>query len=230
MRFAVLVLLAPALSAQANDAEKLFRAMEKKITAADSVRVVADITLHEGGKDGKVKSTLALAQGNKINHVTRMLGDGLDFSLGVVADGTNIRYTPDTGAVKPGPVPKRLHERASAMLSRAGFFGGSWLFVRGGGKAKDKDLKIEVIYRVHGFKMGRAEKLNGRNAKVLHYHLDVEGKDQSSITLWLDAKTLIPMKRVILPDKKGAVHRITEAYTEFQLNPKLDARTFELPR
>src|SRR5262249_2300554 len=71
MRFALLAALAPAFAVQGNDAEKLFREMEKKITEAKSLRVASDIDVkdkREGGtlKGGTLKSTVALAPGNKL--------------------------------------------------------------------------------------------------------------------------------------------------------------------
>jgi hypothetical protein len=47
------------------------------------------------------------------------------------------------------------------------------------------------------------------------------------MTVWLDAKTLLPLKRLLLPDTgPGEKLSYTEVYSEFTLDPA----TFELPR
>jgi hypothetical protein len=68
-------------------------------------------------------------------------------------------------------------------------------------------------------KAGAAEKVGGRDARVISY---LWGGQR--ITLWLDNKTLLPLKRVYTLEKM----HITEIYTAFNLDPKIDARAFEL--
>jgi hypothetical protein len=46
------------------------------------------------------------------------------------------------------------------------------------------------------------------------------------MTLWIDAKTLLPLKRAYVLDNM----RIVENYHEFRLDPKIDAKAFELPK
>jgi outer membrane lipoprotein-sorting protein len=115
------------------------------------------------------------------------------------------------------------------VTSRIGLLGVSFLARSGGPGPEKEELEPDRLLRVQDFKMGEAEKVGGRDAKVLHYRLDIEGKDSFTITLWLDARTLLPLKRVVAPEKERE-GRITETYTEFTLNPQLDAKTFELPK
>ena len=51
-------------------------------------------------------------------------------------------------------------------------------------------------------------------------------KGAGQATLWIDARTLLPLKYVIGDD----TGRLTEIYHEFTLDPKVDARAFELPK
>src|SRR5437588_312597 len=45
------------------------------------------------------------------------------------------------------------------------------------------------MFAVDDFKMGAAEKVNGREAKVIHYRLTLNGKHAVQAALWLDAAT-----------------------------------------
>ncbi|MBI3466661.1 MAG: hypothetical protein HY000_26910 [Planctomycetes bacterium] len=86
------------------------------------------------------------------------------------------------------------------------------------------------------FKEGAPEKVGGRQARVLSYKLgyaqgdnaavpDAE-KNGTPVTVWIDSKTLLPLKHVIAWEG----HRWTEFYNDFTLDPKIDAKAFELPR
>ena len=82
---------------------------------------------------------------------------------------------------------------------------------------------------VYDFKTSAAEKVGERQARVIRHRLGKGGNDDAEITLWIDAESGLPLRRVFaLP--KGEKLRITETYTEFKLNPKIDARAFELPK
>ncbi len=47
-----------------------------------------------------------------------------------------------------------------------------------------------------------------------------QGPDDVEFTLWIDSKTVLPLKRVLVMKRDGV--RITEIYTEFKLDPKVD--------
>ena len=91
----------------------------------------------------------------------------------------------------------------------------------------------ESRVRAWGFKEGAAEKVGGRDARVVHYRLGrwvdppKSGHDDEELTLWVDSETLLPLKRVWVPKRQGL--RITEVYQEFKLDPKIDAKAFSLP-
>jgi len=106
--------------------------------------------------------------------------------------------------------------------------------------------------RLVSFEAGAAEKVGGRDAKVVTYIVaGLPGTDYH-VTLWIDAQTSLPLKRVIVPivgeqpkqphPRKAPIRlkrlmvpsgrepvRITET-CEFTLNPKIDAAVFQLPK
>jgi outer membrane lipoprotein-sorting protein len=232
MRFALLAVLVPAFAVQGNDAEKLFRDMEKKIAEAKSLRVASDIDVKDKREGGTLKSSLALAPGNKVRMTMKGKGGGKEVEIEVVSDGNKLHaHMTPPGDSKQQKVPKNLHILMSKMISRTGHLGGA-LIIRGSGRpgAPQEATDPEKLFGVKDFTMGAAAKVNGRDAKVLHYQIDIGGKDSAKVTLWVDAKTLLPLKRLIVPEAKAEDVQVTETYTELQLNPQLDAKTFELPK
>jgi outer membrane lipoprotein-sorting protein len=229
MRFALLATLVPAFAVQGNDAEKLFREMEKKITEAKSLRVASDIVVKDKREGGTLKSLVALAPGNKLRLTMKGKGGGKELEMEVACDGDKLhaRMTPPDES-KQQAAPKDLHAVMSTVISRTGPLGTSFIVSGRDWPGVPRESDLDKLFHVHDFKMGEAAKVNGRDAKVLHYRLDIAGKKPAKITLWLDARTLLPLKRVIIPEAEDA--QITETYTEFTLNPQLDAKTFELPR
>jgi hypothetical protein len=129
---------------------------------------------------------------------------------------------------KEEAVPKNLHDLASKLVSRAGLAGTVFVIRKRGSGPANEDPDPEKLFRVHDFKMGEAEKVNGRDAKVVRYRIDVNKMEEAEITLWVDSRTLLPVKRLAVTDKDKAP--ITETYKQFKLNPKLEDKTFELPK
>ncbi len=228
MRFALLVALLPALAGAGDDADKLFREVEKKIASAKSLRVVSDFAVEERGKEFKIEGTLDLA-GDKMR--MRLSGniEGKEMKMSMVSDGKKmVSAISDAGGTKEQAAPKKLHELATKLLSRAGL-AGSMFIVRRAGPGAAEEPDPDKLFAVRDFKAGKAVKVNDRDTKVLHYRLDIDGeKEKAEITLWVDARTLLPVKRLISAGEGKT--KIVETYREFKLDPKLDAKTFELPK
>ena len=53
-------------------------------------------------------------------------------------------------------------------------------------------------------------------------------RHDEEITLWIDAKTLLPLKRSFT--LKIDMIPISETYDRFVLDPKIEARAFDLPK
>jgi outer membrane lipoprotein-sorting protein len=147
---------------------------------------------------------------------------------------------------KEMPTPNHLHSLVGTVVSRFGVTAGSMIITFAPGpqftpvflasiEGDPKDFDTEKLgWGGWDFKAGAAEKVGGRDAKVVSYRLGEKGlvdmglvdKHLPPVTLWIDAKTLLPLKRVIVIQKENL--HITEFYTEFKLDPKLDAKAFEL--
>jgi uncharacterized protein (TIGR03066 family) len=212
--------------AKEDDPVKLFRAMQQKVAAAKTLRVRFDLTVTgaDGGK-GIVKGSLTLGAGDKY----RVELDGKLFGHVVketeVSDGTAVRSS-GTGA---NPEGARSPKEAGAYLRRAlpveGFFLASLNLDRRG-------FREEAGFKPTDLKSGGTEQVMGREAHVVHFTLpanrDGDGAKGMPATVWLDGETGLPLKFAVTGGTSD-VREVTETYSEFALDPKVDAKTFELP-
>ena len=77
--------------------------------------------------------------------------------------------------------------------------------------------------------MGK-EKVGERDTRVIQYTLTAKGgEDPLSVKLWLDAETNLPVKLAVTGGKSDWKD-LTETYGEFTIEPKVDAKSFELPK
>ena len=92
-------------------------------------------------------------------------------------------------------------------------------------------------YPVSGFRLGRTEHVGGQQAQRLEYRLfvkgqkDPEGKDVPfQVSVWLDRKTSLPLRRVVRMRVQGATELvILETYRKLVPDFGPDARRFQLP-
>jgi outer membrane lipoprotein-sorting protein len=222
--------LLPAALAQDNGAEKLFRDMEKKIKAAKAVEVVFTYQL-----EGKTaKGSLLLTGDNKARlqvsgHYYFGVKENASFEL--VSDGKRLK-TKGAGGHTEGGTAKGFHALLAVTLSRGGICTTVGLpgLVGGDGDGEIDPDKPDSKMTVHDFKAITAEKVGERQAKVVRYRFGKGGNDDPKVTVWIDAETGLPLRRVYLAHPGSAKIRITESYSEFRLNPKVDAKAFELPK
>jgi outer membrane lipoprotein-sorting protein len=235
-------LLAPA-RAREDEAGKLFRDMERKVRAAKGFAVT--FTYQVGGR--KAKGELLAAQGNKarlkvIGHFEgkrkacfELASDGKRLKT----KGARLYVHPsglpvvEAGGQSEWPTPKTFYAVLGSTVSR----GGVWFtvlllpYLRGGegGEEIDPDAEGSKMH-AYDFKLAGAAKVGGRQARVLRYRFGKGGgcRDDEEMTLWIDAKTLLPLRRSFVLKNGGA--RISETYDAFTLDPKVGADAFELPK
>jgi outer membrane lipoprotein-sorting protein len=233
LSFLTLLASLPGLFAEGNEAEKLFRDMEKKITQASAFRVAVTIeTGRDANRPGDFKGYLLLTKDNK----ARLKVEGDDFGDArrweFVSNGRQLRMRPyDMGVSETAkdeatlPTPKFLHDHLAERVIRLGVFPNLLRVAVPILLANERDTKIEV----KDFQAGPDEKIRGRDAKVVCYQVTIDDKVLSdfAFTLWIDCETGLPLQRVLQSKPVGTV---TEIYTDFNLNPKISRRTFMLPK
>jgi outer membrane lipoprotein-sorting protein len=234
LRLALLALLpvAPAIApAQGGDeAEKLFRVMEKRLSRARTLRLAFRVDTHLGREKGMMTGTLMLAAGNKARLGIKGKSFGKDLNAELVSDGTRMGVL-DLSSAKPmeAPAPKQLNEILTVALTRQGLFLGLDSLQRGLDRKREGDLKPAEDFPVSDLKLGRREKFMGREAQLLTYAVRYDAKRKLNATVWIDRETGLPLKRV-LTHPEVQREQITEIYTDLKLNEKLDAKQFELPK
>jgi outer membrane lipoprotein-sorting protein len=228
MRCALILLLTTMLqlpaAAQENDGEKFFREIEKKIKAADAIQAASSISIQVQGKEVVFKGSLLLTKDNKARLLLNGNEGGLPFNVEMVSDGKLVRMNIPFLATKDLMVPKQFHDTMSDAVCRIGLLTGM-IFEKG-----DTDFEnIDKFIQLSEFKLEAAEKVGNSDTKVVSYLVNVIDKnDPARITLWVDAKTLAPVKRLIVPTKQAAGETLTETYQQFTFNPKIDFN-FALP-
>jgi outer membrane lipoprotein-sorting protein len=207
--------------AQDNEAEKLFRAAEKKLIDADSLHLTAKGALTFGKKEGDFKGVVWLAQGNKSRvDVTGELA-GKPQKLAMGSDGAKMKLR----NAKLYDAAKGANLMLCGSVSRAGGLGVVLAFERSCKGA------IEDWLTVANFSLGKAEKIGDREARGIHYTFTAKYlgvKKKFNAQLWLDSETHLPLKRIVNGSLLEKI-QLTETY-DVRLNTSVDAKLFELPK
>jgi outer membrane lipoprotein-sorting protein len=222
----VVLLVAPA--AEPNEAEKLFREMEAKVTKAKNVECVYEAKAEFGKGTGSVKGTLLIGEGNKVRVEVDGEFAGMKDKRTSVSDGT--KGVLDIDKNSPAlSVPKWLHEAHRAAITRAGLLEPAFVVQPPG--QKDTEFQLESKYQVADFKLGKKEKVGEQEAQVIQYTLKATGTRVTfAVSVWVDTKTQLPLKRVLsgmMGDQKITVN---ETFTKLDLDAKIDPKQFELPK
>ncbi len=221
-----LLVLLPQANAQGNDAEKLFREMEKKIRSAKSMHFIFEVEQWDAGKgvkDGKGKGTFDL-DGDKFR-MEREFGPLKQLSI---SDGKSV-YSNFTGKAQTFPRQNSSsNEKSLQLLAHGGpmlFF--STTFFGPAQKFNDNFLKIK------DFKLGAKEKIGERDTQMVEYVGEI-GPEKSTInfSMWIDTKTKLPVKLIDVsqPQKNGAAIRSVIIFNAFTVDGTVDAKLFVLPK
>lgn len=204
-----------------KEAEKLFRAMEKKLAKAKTLECVFDVNLNSI----IYKGSLFLGEGDKARLEINEASKAKAMRVRLVSNGTGMSYQ-DNGMPRPKleDTPKNLDADILTWLARPGVFLP---------QAPLPDVKADDAkdrFRVSDFQLGKKEKVGGRETQRLGYRLAVKGqKDPFSVIVWIDSKTGLPVKRMVSSRVGGDQTTLVESYTKFTLDEKIDAKKFQLP-
>jgi outer membrane lipoprotein-sorting protein len=211
----------PLTVGQLSEAEKRLRALDQKIKAARAIQAAVRLEFRAKGKRAKGHASLLFTKENQARLNVELNEFGKKQAAEMVADGKQVKFaeTPDTIAkAEADPVPATLSRRLARTLSGPGL----WLTYH--------DLSGRAPFRFHivSFETRAATKVNGRDTQMVTYFVvGLPGTDWD-VTVWIDAKTGLPLKRLIIPIG-GQPGSVTETY-EIALNPKIAAGAFRLPK
>jgi outer membrane lipoprotein-sorting protein len=224
-----LMLIYPAF-AQENEAEKLYRAFEKKLVEAKAFSVNFDIKADKG-KEFEGKGEVTIAAGNKVKLSFDGQAGPIALKALVVSDGKMViakTREGDKDEAKEGKTSETLNEAIVGFFTRAGLFFALRVSMPGQDEGKKPtDLKLS------GFKLIGKEKIDNQDAVVIEYKLATPGdKETVMCKMWFDAKTNLPIQRQLEVENNGQVleMRMTETYRQWQLEPMLPKDFFMLPK
>jgi outer membrane lipoprotein-sorting protein len=221
---AALILAAPAF-AQQDAAEMLYRGMEKLVREAKSVKIAFESDAAIDKNTTKMSGVVSVADGNKARLEISGSDNGKPWSMTFIADGKMAHFTrSDMPKAESKTVEANLSQTRPQILARGGVFATFQI-----GQAKES-FDIDKVMAVSDFKLGKKEKVGIREAQVVECTLKLDNGKVMQMAVWLDTQTNLPLKRLITaPGEKGVI-RVTETYTEINLNPKFDDKFFEIPK
>jgi outer membrane lipoprotein-sorting protein len=165
------------VASQASDPEALFGEMEKKLSAAKSVKVAFSAEGRVASGIMKGKGSWILAKGNKARLELERTAGGRTLKRLQISDGVNVFEQSDEQKRK-GPTPANLHQVATSLLNEVGPYNAmfSW----------PSDFKQGSAFARYDFKLAADETIGTKKARVIEYSL----KDKNGTLkckLWLDA-------------------------------------------
>ncbi len=217
-------------AAEPNEAEKLFRDMEKKVTAAKSIECVFETKVDGGPKvQMSLKGSVTLGEGDKCYAEGSGEESGKAFKGSFTSDGMKMLGVMDGKNQPKHDTPKQFGLIARSMITRSGALMSFFLSSSAG--EKDREFKIDEEYPVTGFKLGKKEKVGDKEAQEVQYVLTIsKEKVTLASSVWLDTKTNLPLKRVMTATIEKINITITESCSKLTLDTKVDLKKFELPK
>ncbi len=207
------------------------RRLEEKLAKAKSLHLEFEAVFEGEGSTGKFKGTLDCQPGGKARMEMKGEAEEKPFTMLMISDGKRTSVAGGGPAQEPGETPKKLDEFFRATLARTGMVLPIYAAEAAPGGEQPKELDTDELFKVSNVKTGKKDKVDGKEAQMVEYELTVKGaKEPLSATVWLDAKTELPLKRVLKGKPDGKTITITETYTDVALDKKIEAKTFELPK
>jgi outer membrane lipoprotein-sorting protein len=230
----VVALVAVPAFAQENDAEKLYRAMEKKIRGAKSFQMDFDGDVDFGKDKGSIKGKLYFAEKNKFRLEGALENNGKKENGLIVADGKSIFNRPnDTSPGETRTLDDNDQDRWRGYIARGGVVASILLIAeRGPDDAKKERFDLDKAMGVKDFKLGAKEKVAGKDAQIVEYTATVDKELKAKVSVWIDTRTNLPLKRVLEATMEGGKEaaRFVETYSNFTIDGRIDAKLFELPK
>jgi RNA polymerase sigma factor (sigma-70 family) len=205
--------------------EKLYRAMEKKILEAKSLRVTFDLSVTKDGKEGiRIKGTVQLGTDNKLRIDAEGAIEGKQERIKAVCDGRQLVYRDtDHPALLPVQAPAALGSAIRGLMARVGAIG---TILGSNTSSSPPSGDIGKLFTVSNFEFAGTEKIGKTEARIVRCTLTMPGNVELEEKIWIDPATSLPVKREIVENKEFP--DATDVYTEFVIDPKLDAKLFEL--
>lgn len=216
----------PEKKQEPNEAEQLFRKMEEKLRQAKTVQFQFKSRI-EGETPAGIEGIFLLSKENKVCWRTVLNLPEEKGEVLLISNGTRMRYAySDLGEDPDCATPRNLGACVVLFLTRVGILAGRNALRL----SEEADaMEPEDRYPVSAFALGRREGAEGRELQEITFTLEMSGgSGKTSVSLWVDGKTHLPVRRVVRAPAPGMT--FSEEYTDLRLDEKIDDKNFELVR
>ena len=216
----------------AETAEAQFKKMEQQVLKCKTLQTDLDLV---GGTETEsfmaMKGRMLVTRGNKLRMELEGEMRKEKDKLVMVSDGTKMSMTSSKLPGKEQDTEKHMTEVSLASFSRAGIVASLFLARLVGPDDKPKAFEIDKNMAVSDFKLGKKEAVGDKEAQAIDYKLTLKGgKEAMAVTVWVDVKTNLPVKRVVISTEDKMTITVTEKYTKTVLDGKIDEKEFALPK
>jgi len=212
-----------------GEGKKLFRQMEARLAKVKTIQCNFAVIL-KACRGGSGKGSFLLAPGNKSRLKLVSTGETPGNTVVMVSDGKKCALIVAGLSGRTEDVPRWLNQAFKTGFARAGP-----MMLRLVPLADEgKDFKPNDAFLVTDFKLGEKGRIGRRQAQLIEYTLVTNGlearrgKTRFTVNLWMDTKTHLPLKRVVVPKERGLEFVLVETYGELMLEGKIDPKKFQL--
>ena len=174
---------------------------------------------------------VAVAVGNKAKFTIMIDADGQKQTMEAIADGSKTVHIRGGKRDEPKDTPRNMAAGFAVITTRMGI---AVLSIRKEGEDQFKADKFDKdkFMPLSDFKLGKKEKVGDKETQAVEYLIALEGQDGEKfpVTVWIDTKTNLPVKRVMVIDKQNMKTTVTETIKSYKVDEKIDPKTFELPK
>jgi outer membrane lipoprotein-sorting protein len=215
---------------QPQDAEQWYRAMEKQITTARSLKMACKTSVDTGKNAHRVDVKLWAATGNRlrVEGVAAFKPNKGDDILVVSNGKKTVVYLSAKTSAEERDTDLSGNQKIFDLLARSAVGTALDELVRPGKQPPPGDISLSR------FKLGPKERADGkREVQVVDYEVVLKEKADShkiKVKVWIDTETLLPVRRVLMITVGSSDTQYTEVFTEFTLDPMIDAKMFDLPK
>jgi len=213
-----LILSAMLIGADSDpEAVKILDTFEERVMKAKSLKMVGKMRIEGGKSDADFAVTCIVQQGGFTNNKCVMTSGQKTRSLQLISDGKSVALATEDKSAIVMKTPKHLDHCNRAMLTQMGMV--SVLAVSSVNmldklvEAENEEFN-ERFFDFSNVVLKPDEKVGERTCKVLSFSSGRRGKVDNNVVLWLDAETLLPVKRFT----KSNSGNTTETYQEFVID------------
>lgn len=220
------------IPAQAETAEAQFKKMEQAVLKAKTLQ--SDLTVTAGAAKETfmdLKGRIAIAQGAKIRLELEGEVRKEKDKMTMVSDGNEMIMGSSNRPGKAQKTEKHLTEITMASIARSGITAALFFTAQRSDEKEAEEFSIDKMLIVSDFKLGKKEAIDGKEAQAIEYKLKVKSqKETMDVTVWIDVKSGLPVKRVATATEGEMKFTITETYAKLTLDGKIDDKEFALPK